>query len=104
VNPQRGEIWTADMGMVAKVRPVLILSVSFEGTERAVVTFVNRTLSTRGTRFEVSHGSGFGLNPGAFDCQGLSTLPAVKFIRRLGRVDAQTLDAVERGVRAWLSL
>ena len=46
---KRGEIWMADLGMVAKVRPVLILSVEYENEERAVVTYVLRTTSVRGT-------------------------------------------------------
>ncbi len=36
---RRGEIWIADLGVVAKVRPVLILSVEYQDNERAVVTF-----------------------------------------------------------------
>jgi mRNA interferase MazF len=57
---QRGEIWLVDLGMVAKTRPVLLLSVPFKDVERAVVTFVPRTASLRGTRFEVPHaGRGF---------------------------------------------
>ena len=28
---KRGEIWMADLGLAAKVRPVLVLSVAYEG-------------------------------------------------------------------------
>lgn len=57
---RRGEIWLVDLGMVAKTRPVLLLSVDYEDKERAVVTFAPRTTSLRGTRFEVPHtGRGF---------------------------------------------
>jgi len=52
---RRGEIWMADLGMVAKVRPVLILSVEYQDNERAVVTYVIRTTSIRGTQYEVAH-------------------------------------------------
>jgi hypothetical protein len=34
---KRGEIWMADLGLAAKVRPVLVLSVAYEGQERAIV-------------------------------------------------------------------
>jgi mRNA interferase MazF len=40
---KRGEIWMADLGLAAKVRPVLVLSVSYEGQERAIVSYVIRT-------------------------------------------------------------
>jgi mRNA interferase MazF len=35
---QRGEIWMIDLGLAAKVRPCLVLSVAFRDDERAVVT------------------------------------------------------------------
>jgi len=37
---ERGEIWLVDLGMAAKVRPCLILSVPFADDEKAVVTYV----------------------------------------------------------------
>lgn len=49
VIPERGEIWLADLGRVQKVRPVLVLSIAYKDDERAVVTFVSRTTSLRGT-------------------------------------------------------
>jgi hypothetical protein len=76
VSPaQRGEIWLIDLGMVAKTRPALILSVAFDDRERAVFTYVPRTTVLRGTRFEVPHTArGFdpgGFDPGGFDAQGI---------------------------------
>src|ERR1700692_1450885 len=74
---RRGEIWIADLGMVAKVRPVLILSVEYQGNERAVVTYVIRTTSVRGTQYEVPH-EARGMPAGAFDAQGIASIPDVK--------------------------
>lgn len=53
-TPQRGEVRLADLGMTAKVRPCLVLSVAVLDTERALATAVAHTTSGRGTRFEVS--------------------------------------------------
>jgi mRNA interferase MazF len=92
----------ADLGMVAKVRPVLILSVDYQGNERAVVTYVIRTTSVRGTQYEVPHESR-GMPPGAFDAQGLGSIPDVKLERRLSVVVPQEiLTGVEDAVCAWL--
>jgi hypothetical protein len=66
---RRGELWMADLGFVAKVRPVLILSVDYRSEERAVVTYVLRTTSVRGTQYEVPHSSR-GMQEGAFDAPG----------------------------------
>jgi mRNA interferase MazF len=93
----------ADLGFVAKVRPVLILSVDYRNEERAVVTYVIRTTSVRGTQYEVSHPSR-GMPDGAFDAQGIASIPDVKLERRIGVVDAATMDKVENAVRSWLAL
>lgn len=99
----RGEIWLADLGMVAKTRPVLILSVAYADQERSLVTFIPRTTSVRGTRFEVAH-TGRGFEAGAFDAQGVATVPAVQLVRRLGVIDSPTLAQIEAAVRCWLGL
>jgi mRNA interferase MazF len=100
---RRGELWMADLGFVAKVRPVLILTVDYQNDERAVVTCVLRTTSVRGTQYEVPHSSR-SMQEGAFDAQGIASIPDVKLERRLGVVDAATLTKVEDAVRSWLSL
>lgn len=41
--PQRGEVWMVDLGMVAKVRPVLILSQPFTDADRALITVIPPT-------------------------------------------------------------
>ena len=49
----RGEVWMIDVGMAAKVRPCLILSVEFHDDEKAVVTYVARSTQRRGGRFDI---------------------------------------------------
>ena len=71
---QRGEIWMIDLGLAAKARPCLVLSIEFRDDERAVVTYVARTTSLRGGRFEVEHKAPRFL-PGAFDDVGSSPAP-----------------------------
>lgn len=100
---QRGEIWLVDLGMVAKTRPVLILSVAYIEQERSLVTFIPRTTSGRGTRFEVPH-TGRGFDAGVFDAQGVATVPTVQLIRRLGVIDSPTLAQIETALKHWLGL
>ena len=92
-----------DLGLTAKVRPALVLSVPIEEIDRALVTLVPHTTSLRGSRFEVPLPIRF-LRPGGFDAQGLITVPTVKLIRRLGRLNDQQRVAVEARVSAWLGL
>jgi mRNA interferase MazF len=100
---KRGESWMADLGLAAKVRPVLVLSVDYRDEERAIVSYVIRTTSLRGTRYEVRHETRR-MPAGAFDAQGLGSLPDIKLHRRLGLVDSDTLAKVESAVRIWLGL
>jgi mRNA interferase MazF len=86
---KRGEIWMADLGLAAKVRPVLVLSVDYRDEERAVVTYVIRITSLRATRYEVRHETRR-MPAGAFDAQGLGSLPDIKLHRCLGLVDSDT--------------
>ena len=52
-KPIRNEVWLVDLGMVAKVRPCLVLSIpADEGTDRVLTAVVPHTTSTRQSRFE----------------------------------------------------
>lgn len=42
--------------------------------------------------------------PGAFDAQGLGSLPDVKLERKVGTVTLQKLTQVENAVCSWLGL
>ncbi|HJZ69722.1 MAG TPA: type II toxin-antitoxin system PemK/MazF family toxin [Blastocatellia bacterium] len=102
-TPERGEVWLVDLGMTAKVRPCLVLSVPVLDTERALTTSVTHTTSPRGTRFEVPLKAHF-LRAGVFDTQNIITVPHAKYIRRLGKLNDAQLQAVEGSVRQWLKL
>ena len=100
---RRGELWIIDLGLAQTTRPCLILSISFLDHERAVVTYVPRTTSVRNTRLEVPHQMR-GLDPGAFDAQGIGSIPTVKLERCLGLADASLVEQVEVAVKLWLAL
>jgi mRNA interferase MazF len=97
----RGEVWLVDLGYAAKIRPCLVLSVPPEGQERVLVTLAPHTTSVRGTRFEVIVPKPF-LKAGAFDAQGLVTVPSVHLIRKLGELAPSEMALVEEAVRRWL--
>ena len=96
-------MWIVDLGMTAKVRPAVVLSVPPDDADRALVTLVPHTTSLRGSRFEVPTKLPF-LKPGGFDAQGLVTVPFVRLVRPIGQLRGQDLTAVERAVSAWLGI
>ena len=103
-KPTRAEVWLVDLGMVAKVRPCLVLSVpAADDNDRTLTTIVPHTTSTRDSRFEVRSNVRF-LKAGAFDAQNLITIPTMKLIRQLGTLPDDQVRQVEGAVRLWLGL
>ncbi len=100
---KRGEVWLADLGLAAKVRPVLVLSVAFGDADYALVSVIPHTTTARGSEFEVSLTVTW-LQPGAFYIQGMLAVPDAKFLRKLGTLDASQLQQIETGVKRWLGL
>jgi mRNA interferase MazF len=102
-SPPRGEVWLVDLGLAAKVRPCLVLSVPVTDPERSLVTLVPHTTSVRGGRFEVAVPTRF-LKPGAFDAQSIVTVPQVRLVRRLGALSQEEVSRVEAVVLVWLGM
>ena len=102
-NSGRGEVWLVDLGIAAKVRPCLVLSVQPDPSDRVLVTLVPHTTSVRGSRFEVVVAKPF-LKAGAFDAQGLVTVTPQRLLRKLGSLQPGEMRLVENGVKKWLAL
>jgi mRNA interferase MazF len=94
---KRGEVWLIDLGLAAKARPAVILSVPFQDNKKAVVTYVARSLQWRGGRFEVDHQSPR-FRPGVFDAQNIGTVPTAKLIRRLADLPADKFGRGRGGI------
>jgi mRNA interferase MazF len=102
-HPDRGEVWLADLGIAAKIRPGLVLSVPPAPQDRVLVTLVQHTTSVQGTRFEVVVPKPF-LLAGVFDAQGLATVARARLLRKLGDLHPAELVLVEEAVKRWLGL
>lgn len=100
----RAEVWLVDLGMAAKVRPCLVVSVPTDrDNDRVLTTLVPHTTSRRDSRFEVVSDAPF-LKPGAFDAQNIITIPTVKLIRRLGSLPDDQMTRVEQAIKLWLGI
>lgn len=102
-GPERGEVWLADLGLAAKVRPVLVVSVPFTDRDYALIQVVPHTTQSRGARFEVRIEVRF-LDSGSFNVQGMLAIPSAKFVRRLGFLLPAQLGEVEAVMTRWLGL
>ncbi len=102
-RPERGEVWMVDLGLAAKVRPCLVLSIPIADEDRALVTLVPHTTSSRGSRFEVDAEVKF-LRQGVFDAQNIITIPRSNLMRKLGKLSIRQMSDIEASVRSWLGL
>ena len=87
--------------MVEKVWPVLILSVPFADTDRAVVTVVFHSTALRGSQFEVKVQVPF-LKESAFVAGSLATFPIARAIRKPSALNATQFADAEAAVFKWL--
>jgi mRNA interferase MazF len=101
--PERGEVWLADLGFAAKVRPVLVVSVPHADTDYALIQVVPHTTQPRGAQFEVQLPIAF-LQSGVFNVQGMLAVPAAKFLRRLGTLAPAQMDQIDAMMKHWLGL
>lgn len=101
--PRRGEVWLFDLGMTAKTRPVLVVSVEYGDVDRAIVTVVPHTTDVRSSQFEIPVTAPF-LKPGAFLIQGISTYPKAWAIRKLGTLLPAQMKVISEGLANWLGL
>ena len=102
-QPERGEVWLADLGFAAKVRPVLVVSVPYDDRDYALVQVVPHTTRARGAQFEVRLQVRF-LAPGTFNIQGMLAVPSSKFLRCLGALTAPQMVEIEAMMKRWLGL
>ena len=102
-SPKRGEVWLTDLGLAAKVRPVLVVSIPFADRDYALVQVVPHTTQSRGANFEVPSSAGF-LASGVFNVQGMLAVPSAKFLRRLGVLTGEDMARIEAMMKRWLGL
>jgi len=99
----RGEVWTVDMGMAAKTRPCLAISVLPEPSDKVLYTLIPHTTTLHGSQYEVHIPKQF-LLAGAIDVQGIATMPHPRFHRRLGVLLPSEITLIEDALRQWLGL
>ena len=104
-EPQPGEVWFADLGMVEKSRPVLVLAYPQPADARALVVVAPLTSQIRGLRGEVPLGKPRWLPKiSAVNVQGLASFDPGKLACRLGTLSAEQYSGVKVALRDLLRL
>ncbi len=89
----KGEVWIVDFGMMAKIRPALLLTGEPADDELDLVTVLLHTTALRGNRWELNIPKPF-LKPGAFHLQQIQTISTAKLERRLGVLTHDEMNRV----------
>ena len=105
MNLKPGEVWLADLGLVAKTRPVIIVSRCDPNPPRALVLYVPITTQNRGSPYEVGLSTVSFLRPGSVaNVQGLGSISWNRLERKLGNSPAETLLLVKKSLTFALDL
>lgn len=100
-----GEVWFAELGIVEKSRPVLVLAVPGDHDARALVVVAPLTSQIRGMTGEVKLGKPRWLpKPSAVNVQGLASFDRRKLVRRMGELTPQQMEDVRTRLRTLLNL
>src|SRR5437899_6155617 len=102
MSPCRGEVWLADLGMAAKVRPVIILSRDDPDPPRRITVYVPVTQQNRGSKYEVELPPLYFLSKGSTaNLQGIAsgeTADKTLFLKKLGDLPVDALEKIEQAL------
>lgn len=105
MKPKPGEIWLADLGLAAKVRPVLILSRHDPDAPRALTIYAPLTTQHRGSRYEIPVGElPFLDRTSVVNVQGIGALIEPRLERKLGQLQPALMAKVKDAIRFALDL
>ncbi|HXI68750.1 MAG TPA: type II toxin-antitoxin system PemK/MazF family toxin [Verrucomicrobiae bacterium] len=98
-----GEIWRVDLGMAAKVRPVLVLSDYPADNELALLLIIPHTTAVRGSRWELPIAKPF-LKPGAFHLQQVQPVSLARLDAKLGALTPEEFERLKQTLIRLLNL
>lgn len=97
------EVWLIDLGMIAKVRPCLLLTDYPADDELALITVLPHTTALRGNRWELAIPKPF-LKPGAFHLQQVQSVSLSRLERRVGVLNAEEWTTVRNRLADYFRL
>ena len=99
MSPRPGEVWLADLGLAAKTRPVVIVSLHDPDAPRALTIYVPLTTQNRGSRYEVALPKlTFLRELSVANVQGIASLPVTRLERKLGEVPPEVLAQIRKAL------
>lgn len=105
MNPKPGEVWLVDLGLAAKIRPIVIVSRYDPDPPRALVLYIPVTTQNRGSAYEIELPVLPFLRQGSVaNVQGLGSVPSVRLERKLGQLSEATMLKIKQTLMFALDL
>ena len=105
MNPQPGDIWLADLGLAAKVRPIVIVSRQDPDPPRSLALYVPLTTQRRDSPYEVPLPRlPFLDRESVANVQGLGSLPTVRLERKIGKLPNNVMERLKDALAFALDL
>lgn len=105
MTPKPGEVYLVDMGMAAKVRPVVIMTREDANSPRAISVVVPLTTENRDSEYEVKMPRVPWLKHQSFaNVQAMASYGHHELLERRGRFDAETVSQIKNAIRWALEL
>ena len=105
MRPEPREIWLADLGLAAKVRPVVIVSRKDDDPPRDLAIYLPCTSQYRGSKYEVALGASRSLDRETWvNAQGIGAIPSPRLVRRIGKVSDDDWAKIQAALRHALDL
>ncbi len=99
MNPKPGEVWLVDLGLAAKMRPVVIVSRYDSNPPRALIIYVPVTTQNRGSLYEVELPKVNFLRQGSVaNVQGLGSVAKVRLERKLGDFPTDAMQEIKQAL------
>ncbi len=99
MNPKLGEVWLVDLGLAAKVRPVVIVSRYDPTPPRSLVLYVPVSTQNRDSKYEVElPGVPFLRQDSVANVQGLGSIPVVRLERKLGKLPDEAILKIKQAL------
>lgn len=100
-----GEIWLADLGMAAKIRPVLIVSRYDPDPPRALAIYVPLTTQNRQSPYEIELPRlRFLSQKSTVNTQAIGSIPIVRLERKLGKLPDEIMSRIKNAMLFTLNL
>jgi mRNA interferase MazF len=105
MSPQPGDVWLADPGIAAKIRPAVIVSRQDPSPPRALASYVPLTTQNRLSPYEVSLPRfPFLDRDSVANVRGLASKPTVRLERKLGRLPRDVMTKLKSALAFALDL